>query len=115
MALHVSSALPPPTPTSPSNSRWRAYSAATDYNRFSESLAARGLRAFVHQVRGAPASRLPPLLRPDLVVRDRRQHRARDQLLGHLPGVPLADARRVRGHQPLGAVLALLRVRGHAG
>ena len=63
---------------------------------------------------GCPALRRPPLARLPLVLRarpdrdDGRQHRARHQLLGHVPEVPLAHAGRLRGHQPLGAVPALL-------
>src|SRR5215475_1570995 len=84
-----------------------------DYNRRSDPTAAR--RPWPpagHEIRGASASRLPPLLRARAAQRDCRQPRARHQLLGHLPGVSFADARRVRRHQPLGAVPALLGVRG---
>src|SRR5262245_53457251 len=84
-----------------------------DYNRRGESIAApRPWPPAGHEVRGASASGLPSLLFPGPAQRDRRQHRARHQLLGHLPGVSLADARRVRRHQPLGAVPALLGLRG---
>src|SRR5215470_2965929 len=88
----------------------------TDYNRRSDPTAAR--RPWPpagHEVRGAPASRLPSLLLARAAQRHRRQHRARHQLLGDLPGVSLADAGRVRRHQPLGAVPALLGLRGLPG
>src|SRR5215475_11909387 len=84
-----------------------------DYNRRSDPTAAR--RPWPpagHEVRGAPASRLPSLLLARAPQRHRRQHRARHQLLGDLPGVSLADAGRVRRHQPLGSVPALLGLRG---
>src|SRR6266852_5370204 len=87
-----------------------------DYNRAGESIAApRPWAPAGHEVRGASAPRLPSLLRAGAPQRDRRQHRARHQLLGHLSGVPLADARGVRRHQPLGALPALLGVRGRPG
>src|SRR5262249_30813088 len=87
-----------------------------DYNHLGESIAApRPWPPAGHEVRGAPPPRLPPLLRAGPAQRHGRQHRARDQLLGDLPGVPFPDAGGIRRDQPLGAVPAFLGVRGRPG
>ena len=54
------------------------------------------------------------LFRLQPVVDDGGQHRARHQLLGDVPGVSLAGARRLRRHQPLAAVPAVLAARRRA-
>src|SRR4029453_12323991 len=78
---------PRPSGTSPATA-CDANRLTTDYNRHGESIAApRPWPPAGHEVRGAPASRLPSLLRPRPAQRHRGQHRARHQLLGHLSGV----------------------------
>src|SRR2546427_6834430 len=63
-----------------------------DYNRHGDSISAgRPWPPAGHEVRGASAPRLPPLLRARAPERHRRQHRARHQLLGHLPGLSFTD------------------------
>src|SRR6266478_8384898 len=110
-SYHCASAGGAPAPRRPAT-----HSTRPDYNRPGESIAApRPWPPAGHEVRGASAPRLPSLLRPRPSQRDRRQHRARHQLLGHLPGVPFADARGVCRHQPLGALPALLGLRGRPG